>query len=125
MKKILLILLAFMSLPCLADKKTPIEKAKEKTEELQKNLTLTPEQNKKVYEINLKAYESIDAYEAKKPSKKLKKKQKDIVGDLKKAEYKKIFTAAQFKKYKELKKAEKEKEKAEKKELEKLKTGKK
>ncbi len=125
MKRIFVILLAFASFQCLADKKTPVEKAKEKTEELQKNLALTPEQNKKVYEINLKAYTSIDEYEAKKPSKKLKKKQKDIVSDLKKAEYKKIFTAAQYKRYEALKQAEKEKEKAEKKELEKLKAGKK
>jgi hypothetical protein len=66
----------------------------------------------------------MDEYEAKKPSKKLKKKQKDIWSDLRKAEYKKIFTAAQFKKYEELKKLEKDKEKAEKKELEKLKTSK-
>lgn len=124
MKKIFLFLLAFASLQCMADKKTPAEKAKEKTEELQKALGLSPEQSKKVYEINLKANESIDAYEAKKPSKKLRKKQKDIVSDLKKAEYKKIFTAAQYKKYEDLKKAEKEKEKAEKKELEKLKAGK-
>ena len=55
----------------------------------------------------------------------MRKKQKDIVSDIKKAEYKKIFTPAQYKKYEELKKAEKEKEKAEKKELEKLKAGKK
>lgn len=121
MKKILLILLAFSTLQCMAQKKTPTEKAKEKTEELQKNLALTPEQNKRVYDFNLKAYISIEEYEAKKPSKKLKKKQKDIWSDLRKAEYKKIFTSAQLKKYTELKKIEKEKEKAEEKALEKLK----
>jgi cupin superfamily acireductone dioxygenase involved in methionine salvage len=108
----------------MADKKTPAEKAKEKMEELQKSLGLNPEQSKKVYDFNLKANISMDEYEAKKPSKKLKKKQKDIWSDLRKAEYKKIFTAAQFKKYEELKKLEKDKEKAEKKELEKLKTSK-
>lgn len=124
MKKLLFLLLALASFQCMADKKTPAEKAKEKTEELQKALGLSPEQSKKVYEVNLKANESIDAYEAKKPSKKLKKKQKDIVSDLKKAEYKKIFTPAQYKKYEEWKKAEKEREKAEKKALEKLKAGK-
>lgn len=124
MRKIFLILLAFASLQCMADKKTPAEKAKEKMEELQKSLGLNPEQSKKVYDFNLKANISMDEYEAKKPSKKLKKKQKDIWSDLRKAEYKKIFTAAQFKKYEELKKLEKDKEKAEKKELEKLKTSK-
>ncbi|MBK8143480.1 MAG: hypothetical protein IPK62_00085 [Bacteroidetes bacterium] len=76
MKKIFFILLAFASLQCMADKKTPAEKAKEKTEELQKALGLSAEQSKKVYEVNLKGNESIEAYEAKKPSKKLKKETK-------------------------------------------------
>ncbi len=122
MKKLLLILLVFVSWQGIAQKKTPTEKAKEKSEELQKALGLTAEQTKKVYEFNLKANVSMDEYEAKKPSKKLKKKQKDIWSDLRKAEYKKIFTAAQYKKYEAIKKAEKDKEKSDKKELEKLKT---
>lgn len=122
MKKILFLLFSMISICCYADKKTPAEKAKEKTEEMQKNLALTPEQNKRIYEINLKAYTSIQDYEAKKPSKKLKKKQKDIVSDLKKAEYKKILSPAQYKKYEEIKKKEKEEEKAKQKELEKQKT---
>lgn len=97
-------------------------KSKEKTEELQKALGLLAEQSKKVYEVNLKGNESIEAYEAKKPSKKLKKKQKDIVSDLKKAEYKKIFTPAQYKKYEEWKKAEKEKRKGRKESTRKIKS---
>lgn len=121
MKKIFLLALLFISVTSFAQKKTPADKAKEKTAELQKDLNLTPEQNKKVYEINLKAYTSIAEYDAKAPSKKLKKKQKDIVQDLRKAEYKKILTAAQFKKMEDLKKQEKEKEKAEKKALDKMK----
>jgi len=105
----------------MAVKKTPIEKAKEKTEEMQKDLQLTPDQNKKIYDINLKAYTSIAEYDTKKPSKKLKKKQKDIVQNLRDDQYKKILTSAQYQKYKELKKKEKELEKAEEKKLEKLK----
>jgi len=120
-KLFLVVLFTFSSLFAMAVKKTPIEKAKEKTEEMQKDLQLTPDQNKKIYDINLKAYTSIAEYDAKKPSKKLKKKQKDIVQNLRDDQYKKILTSAQYQKYKELKKKEKELEKAEEKKLEKLK----
>lgn len=108
---IFLSLILFGSLTGFAGKKTPAEKAKAKTEEMQKALQLTPEQNKKIYEINLKAYTTISDYEAKKPSKKLKKKQKDIVQKLRDDQYKKVLTSAQLKKYKDLKKQEKEAEK--------------
>ncbi|HOZ52226.1 MAG TPA: hypothetical protein PLU17_10235 [Chitinophagaceae bacterium] len=120
-KLFLVVLFTFSSLFAMAVKKTPIEKAKEKTEEMQKDLQLTPDQNKKIYDINLKAYTSIAEYDTKKPSKKLKKKQKDIVQNLRDDQYKKILTSAQYQKYKELKKKEKELEKAEEKKLEKLK----
>ncbi len=119
-KSLLVFILLFLSLHVLAVKKTPIEKAKAKTEEMQKSLQLNPEQTKKIYEINLKAYTSISEYESKKPSKKLKKKQKDIVQNMRDDHYKKILTPAQYKKYKELKKQEKEQEKAEEKKLENL-----
>ena len=120
-KLFLVVLFTFSSLFAMAVKKTPSEKAKEKTEEMQKDLQLTSDQNKKIYDINLKAYTSIAEYDAKKPSKKLKKKQKDIVQNLRDDQYKKILTSAQYQKYKELKKKEKELEKAEEKKLEKLK----
>ena len=78
MKKILFIVFAIsIQLSAFADKKTPAQKAKEKTDEMVKELTLTADQQKKIYDINLKAYTAIDAYEDKKPSKKLKKKQKE------------------------------------------------
>lgn len=108
---IFLFVLLLSGLTSFAGKKTPAEKAKEKTEEMQKALQLTPEQNKKIYEINFKAYTTISDYEAKKPSKKLKKKQKDIVQKLRDDQYKQVLTPAQFKKYKDLKKQEKEAEK--------------
>lgn len=116
---IILGLLFFLNLSVFADKKTPAEKAKEKTEEMNKDLQLSADQQKKIYDVNLKAFEAIDAYDAKKPSKKLKKKQKEIVQNMRKNEYKKILTPAQFKKMLDLKKQEKEKEKAEEEALEK------
>lgn len=118
---LLLLLLLSLQIASIAQKKTPTDKAKAKTEEMQKDLQLSADQHKKVYDINLKAYQAIADYEAKDPSKKLKKKQKNIVQDLREAEYKRILTSAQYKKYLDLKKKEKaEKEKAEK-ELEKMK----
>lgn len=121
MKKLFFLFMMLISLQVLADKKTPAEKAKEKTDEMQHDLTLTPEQSKKVYDINLKTYASIADYEAKETSVKLRKKQKDIATDIRKAEFKKVLTAPQFKKYDELKKKEKELKKAKEKELDKLK----
>lgn len=114
----------FATFTSFAKEKTSAEKAKEKTEEMQKNLGLTAEQNKKIYEINLKTYTSIDDYEAKNDNKKLRKKQKDIMQDKRKDEFKKVLTAPQYKKYEEIKKAEKAKEKAEEQALEKLKKSK-
>ena len=112
MNKLFLVLaFIFFSTAAFADKKTAAEKAKDKTEEMQKNLQLTPEQNKKIYEVNFKAYTSISDYDAKDPGKKLKKKQKKIVQDLRDDQYKKILTSTQYKKYKDLKKKEKEEEK--------------
>jgi hypothetical protein len=113
MKNVFLVaFLLFVTSIAFADKKSPTVKATEKTAEMQKGLQLTPEQNKKIYEINFKAYTSIAEYEAKKPSKKLKKKQKDIVQKLRDDQYKKILSAAQYKLYRDLKKKEKEEEKA-------------
>lgn len=123
MKHFLLVLVFFsIAFHSFAQKKTPAEKAKKKTEEMQKDLQLTAEQNKKIYDVNLKAYTSIAEYEAKKPNKKLKKKQKNIVQDLRDKEYKKILTAAQLKKLQEIKKKEKEEEKRMEAETDKLKS---
>ncbi|MBK7762935.1 MAG: hypothetical protein IPI46_06125 [Bacteroidetes bacterium] len=123
MKQILLLLLLLsLQITAIAQKKTPVEKAKAKTEEMQKDLQLTADQHKRVYDINLKAYQSIADYDAKDPGKKLKKKQKNIVQDLREAEYKRILTAAQYKKYLDLKKKEKAQKEKEAKELEKLKS---
>jgi len=109
MNKLFLILaFVFISSVAFAQKKTPTEKASAKTEEMKKALQLSPDQQKKIYEINMKAYTSIADYETKKPSKKLKKKQKDIVQNMRDDQYKKILTPAQYKKYKDLKKQEKE-----------------
>jgi hypothetical protein len=114
MNKLFLVLsILFISTSAFADKKTPVEKAKDKTEEMQKDLQMNADQHKKIYDVNLKAYTSISEYEAKKPSKKLKKKQKDIVQDMRDDQYKKILTSAQYKKYKDLKKKEKQEEKLE------------
>ena len=123
MKHFLLVLVFFsIAFHSFGQKKTPAEKAKKKTEEMQKDLQLTPDQNKKIYDVNLKAYTSIADYEAKKPNKKLKKKQKNIVQDLRDKEYKKILTAAQLKKLQEIKKKEKEEEKRMEAEADKLKS---
>ncbi len=123
MKHFLLVLVFFsIAFHSFGQKKTPAEKAKKKTEEMQKDLQLTPDQNKKIYDVNLKAYTSIADYEAKKPNKKLKKKQKNIVQDLRDKEYKKILTSAQMKKLQEIKKKEKEEEKRMEAEADKLKS---
>jgi hypothetical protein len=120
MNKFLLVcLLILIGLPSIAQKKSINEKAAAKTEEMQKVLQLSKEQQTKLYEVHVKAYTSIAEYDAKKPSKKLKKKQKDIVQKLRDDQYKKILTAAQYKKYKDYKKLEKEEEKKKSKELEK------
>ena len=120
MNKFLLVcLLISIGLPSIAQKKSINEKATAKTEEMQKVLQLSKEQQTKLYEIHVKAYTSIAEYDAKKPSKKLKKKQKDIVQKLRDDQYKKILTTAQYKKYKDYKKLEKEEEKRKSKELEK------
>ena len=98
--------------------KTPEQKAKSKTTEMVQLLKLNPEQEQKIYEINLKAYQSIEKYEAKKPGKSLKKKQKDIVQSMREKEFQKILTPAQYQSYQKAEKEEdirKEKEKAEKK----------
>lgn len=123
MKHFLLVLVLFsLTINSFGQKKTPAEKAKKKTEEMQKDLQMTPDQNKKIYDVNIKAYTSIADYEAKKPNKKLKKKQKNIVQDLRDKEYKKILTAAQLKKLQEIKKKEKEEEKRMEAEADKLKS---
>jgi ABC-type oligopeptide transport system ATPase subunit len=111
----------FISLVANAEKKTPVEKAQAKTDEMQKGLTLTADQHKKIYDINLKAYTAIAEYDAKDPSKKLKKKQKDMVQEMRDDQYKKVLSADQFKKYKELKKQEKAEEEKLKKQLNQLK----
>ncbi len=96
-------------------KKTPEDKARNKTTEMVTSLKLTKEQEKMLYSTNLKAYQSIAAYDAKKPSKKLKKKQKDIVQKLRNDEFKKILTPAQYKEYQRLDDEEDKKKDAEKK----------
>jgi|688.fasta_scaffold480594_1 hypothetical protein len=96
-------------------KKTPEDKAHKKTTEMVTALKLTKEQEKMLYSTNLKAYQSIAAYEAKKPSKKLKKKQKDVVQKLRNDEFKKILTPAQYKEYQRLDDEEDKKKDAEKK----------
>lgn len=112
MKRILLFLtMIVLTTSVYADKKTPTEKAQSKTDEMQKDLQLNADQVKKIYEINLKAYTAIADYETKSKDKKLRKKQKNIVQDLREGQYKKILSSAQYKKYKELKKKEKEEEK--------------
>jgi len=113
--------LLFFCLGANAEKKTPVEKAQAKTEEMQKGLTLTVDQHKKIYDINLKAYTAIAEYDAKDPGKKLKKKQKDMVQEMRDDQYKKVLSADQFKKYKELKKQEKIEEEKLKKQLDQLK----
>jgi hypothetical protein len=120
MKRILLLsCILFLAFTSWADKKTPAQKAKEKTDEMTKDLQLNADQQKKIYEINFNMYKSVDDYEAKDPSKKLKKKQKDIATDIRKTQFKKVLTPIQFKKMLDLKKLEKEKEKAEEKALDK------
>lgn len=96
-------------------KKTPESKAAKKATEMTTTLKLNKEQEKMLYSTNLKAYQSIEDYDAKKPSKKLKRKQKDIVQKLREAEYKKILTPAQYKEYQLLEKEDDAKKKAEKK----------
>ena len=110
-KIFLLIAFILISTASFADKKPPIEKAKDKTEKMQKDLQLSADQTKKIYEVNLKSYTLIADYDAKKPDKKLKKKQKAIVQDLRDDQYKKILTSVQYKKYKAIRKQEKEEEK--------------
>ena len=121
MKNILIILLTLFSLKTFGQDKTPADKAKNKTEEMQHDLGLTPEQNKKIYDINLKTYTSIANYEAKESNERLRKKQKDVATDIRKEEFKKVLTSAQYKKYEELKHKEKELKKQKKSALEKLK----
>lgn len=115
------LIMGMISLTLSAQKKpekTPEQKAKSKTTEMVQLLKLNPEQEQKIYEINLKAYQSIEKYEAKKPGKALKKKQKDIVQSMREKEFQKILTPAQFQTYQKAEKEEdirKDKEKAEKK----------
>lgn len=100
-------------------KKTPEQKAKEKTSELVTTLKLNKDQETKLYTTHLTYYQTTDAYEAKNPSKKDKKKFKDRAQAERDADYKKILTPAQLKQFAANEKAEdvqKEKEKKEKKE---------
>jgi hypothetical protein len=121
MKKIMLFLLTLISLSAIAQKKpekTPEEKARKKTTEMVSALKLNKDQESRLLDIHVKAYQSIEKYEAKKPGKALKKKQKDIVHKMRDAEYKKILTPEQYNKYLQIEKEEdriKALEKAEKK----------
>jgi len=110
-KLLVLIFFIGLTISASAEKKTPTEKAKGKTEEMQQNLQLSTEQHKKIYDINLKTYTSIAEYDATDPGKKLKKKQKEIAQVLREKQFKKILTTSQYKKYKDIKKKEKEQEK--------------
>lgn len=127
MKKILfLLVLVSIHLIVLSkdDKRTPEQKAHAKTSELVTALKLTKDQESKLNATHLKYYQNIDAYEAKDPSKKDKKKFKDQAQAIRETEYKRILTPAQYKQYLSYEKAEdlkKEKEKkAKKEELKKL-----
>lgn len=120
-KRILIMILMAISAVTYADKKTPADKAKEKADEMQKTLNLTPEQYKNVADLYKRSYQAIDDFEAKDPTKKNKKNYKKAVSEKRNAELKKILNKDQFKKYEEIKKAEKAKEEAEKKEIEKMK----
>lgn len=120
-KRVLIVILMAISTITYADKKTPADKAKEKADEMQKALNLTPEQYKSIADLYKRSYQAIDDFEAKNPTKKNKKNYKKAVGEKRNAELKKILNKEQFKKYEEIKKAEKAKEEAEKKEIEKMK----
>lgn len=95
-------------------RKTPEEKARRKTTEMVTTLKLNKEQENMLYATNLKAYQSIATYEAKNTSKKLRKKQKDIVQGLREKEFQKILTQAQFTEYRRLEAEENKREVAEK-----------
>ena len=95
-------------------KKTPEDKARKKTGEMVTQLKLSKEQENMLYSVNLKSYQSIAAYEAKKPSKKLRKKQKDIVQGMRDTEFKKILSPAQYALYQKMEAEEKKREDAEK-----------
>jgi periplasmic protein CpxP/Spy len=122
MKKIFfLVLFLSAAIIATAEKKTAETKAKEKTAEMTKNLSLTAEQSSQIYTVHLNAIRSIDEYEAKKTGKSLRKKQKDVVKKLREAQFKKILTSAQYKKYQAMKEQQKKAEKEEKKRLEQIK----
>ena len=95
-------------------KKTPEEKARKKTTEMVSSLKLNKEQENMLYSVNLKAYQSIATYEAKTKSKKMRKKQKDIVQGLREKEFQKILTPPQFTEYRRLEAEENKREAAEK-----------
>lgn len=95
-------------------KKTPEDKARRKTSEMVTALKLSKEQENMLYATNLKVYQSIAIYEAKNPSKKLKKKQKDIAQGMREKEFQKILTPAQFNEYRRIEAEENKREAAEK-----------
>lgn len=126
---IICILWAHFSFAQENTKKTPEEKAAKKTAAMVSSLHLNQLQEKLLYELHVKSYTSIQQYDTKEHSKKEKKKQKDIVQNLRDKEYRKILTPAQYKQYtvnekaadklKDAEKAAHKKEKKEKKEKEK------
>ncbi|MBL7764984.1 MAG: hypothetical protein JNJ58_02745 [Chitinophagaceae bacterium] len=103
-----LLLLSFNSPAQQKTEKTPEMKARTKTTEMVQSLKLSKEQETMLYSVNLKAYQSIATYEAKKPGKKMLKRQKGIVKNMREKEYAKVLSPAQYKQYQENQKKEKE-----------------
>ena len=78
-----------------ASKKAPAERAKNQTQWMQTNLSLTPDQNQKAYSINLAHAQTVDKiYAAGGDKEKLKEAQMKKVNDLKT-----ILKPVQFKKF--------------------------
>ena len=110
MKKILFLLFVIaLSLSSFAQdkaKKTPEQKARAKTTEMVAIFKLSKEQDAMLYTTHLKYYQTTDAYEAGKHSKKEEKKFKDQSQALREKDYKRILTPAQYKQHLVLEKAE-------------------
>lgn len=111
---IVLVLVLIGSIAQAKEKRTPEQKTIAKTNEMVAWLKLTKEQEKMIYSINLRAYQSIEKYDTKNHTKDEKKKQKDKVQKLREDEFKKILSASQFAEYLRLEKEEDIKKDAEK-----------
>jgi len=78
--------------------KSPQERAQKQTMWMQKNLGLTEEQNKQVYNINLKYAQQVDEARAGAAGAEKKMEVRDLQKD-KEAELKGVLTGDQFQKY--------------------------